>query len=142
MACSSCSPTIKQYGAEPANIQWKVVRGNTAVLSVDFLEADEDTPWDTSGWTYKATSYDPQGNVLDDLSVVETSPGSVQIIADSCVTEKWGIGYKAIVAELQFDLQIVIPGVVVTDGVEDDTIWTPIVGTICVIGNVTPGGSL
>jgi hypothetical protein len=142
MACSSCSPTIKQYGAEPVSIQWKVVRGNTAVLSVDFLEADEDTAWDTAGWTYKATSYDPQGNVLDDLSVVSTGPGSVDIVADSCVTEKWGTGYKSIVAELQFDLQVVIPGVAVTDGVEDDTIWTPIVGTICVIGNVTPGGSL
>jgi hypothetical protein len=42
-----------------------------------------------------------------------------------------------VVAELPFDLQITIP----TDG-PNDTIWTPVIGTICVLGDITPGGSL
>jgi hypothetical protein len=36
------------------------------------------------------------------------------------------------VAELTFDLQVVI---------ENETVWTPVIGTISVIGDVT-GGSL
>jgi hypothetical protein len=141
MACSSCGNSIAQYGADPINIQWKVVRGDTATLTVDFLEIDETTAFDTAGWTYKATSYDPQGNVLDDIAV-EATTGSVTLTADSCITENWGTGYKNVVAELQFDLQVTIPGVTVSGVEEEPTIWTPIIGTICVYGNVTPGGSL
>ena len=141
MTCSSCYSQIQQYGAEPASVQWKVVRGDTATLTVDFLDIDETTPFSTTGWTYKATSYDPQGNVLDDLAV-EATTGSVTITADSCITENWGTGYKSIVAELQFDLQVTIPGATVSGVTADDTIWTPVIGTICVYGNVTPGGSL
>ena len=141
MACSSCGNSIAQYGADPINIQWKVVRGNTATLTVDFLEIDESTAFDTAGWTYKATSYDPQGNVLDDIPV-EATTGSVTLTADSCITENWGTGYKNVVAELQFDLQVTIPGETISGVEEESTIWTPIIGTICVYGNVTPGGSL
>ncbi len=97
--------------------------------------------WDTAGWTYKATSYDPLGNVLDDLPV-EATTGSVTISVDSCITENWGTGYKNIVAELPFDLQVTIPGISVSGSETEDTIWTPVIGTICVLGNVTPGGSL
>ncbi len=43
---------------------------------------------------------------------------------------------KSVVAELPFDLQVNIP----TAG--ENTIWTPIIGTITVIGDVSPGGSL
>jgi hypothetical protein len=137
MACGYCSNTIDKYGADPINVQWTVVRGNTATLTVDFLEADEVTEWDTEGWTYKATSYDPQGNVLDDLPV-EIDGGSITLVVPDCTTEKWGTTYASVVAELQFDIRVTIPG----EGSFSDTIWTPIIGTICVLGNVTPGGSL
>ena len=136
MTCSSCSTQIQKYGADPVSIQWKVVRGDTATLEVQFLENDETTPFDTDGWTFKATSYDPTGSVLDDLLVTSTT-GVATITADSCLTENWGIAYKTVVAELPFDLQITIPAVT-----GDPTVWTPIIGTICVLGDITPGGSL
>ena len=136
MTCSSCSPQIQKYGADPANVQWKVVRGDTASLEVEFLEVDETTPFDTDGWTYKATSYDATGSVLDDLMVTATT-GSVVITAEPCLTEKWGTAYKTVVAELPFDLQITIPA-----ATGEDTVWTPVIGTICVLGDITPGGSL
>jgi hypothetical protein len=136
MTCSSCSPQIQKYGADPASVQWKVVRGDTASLEVEFLEADETTPFDTDGWTYKATSYDATGSVLDDLPVTATT-GVATITVDPCITEKWGTAYKTVVAELPFDLQITIPAV---SG--EPTVWTPVIGTICVLGDITPGGSL
>lgn len=136
MTCSSCSPQIQKYGADPASVQWKVVRGDTASLEVEFLEIDETTPFDTDGWTYKATSYDATGSVLDDLPVTATT-GVATITVDPCITEKWGTAYKTVVAELPFDLQITIP---VASG--EPTVWTPVIGTICVLGDITPGGSL
>jgi hypothetical protein len=130
MTCSSCSPQIQKYGADPASVQWKVVRGDTASLE------DETTPFDTDGWTYKATSYDATGSVLDDLPVTATT-GVAMITVDPCITEKWGTAYKTVVAELPFDLQITIPA---ASG--EPTVWTPVIGTICVLGDITPGGSL
>lgn len=141
MACGYCVNAIEKYGYEPANIQWKVVRGDTASLTIDFLENDESTEWDTDGWTYKATAYDSKGNVLDDLEI-EAEEGSVTVIAPSCITENWGTTYGSIVAELQFDVRVIIPGETVSGSSTSDTIWTPVIGTICVLGNVTPGGSL
>jgi len=129
-----CSPTIEKYGATPANIQWTIVRGDTGVLQFDFVEVDEVTPVDMEGWLFKATAYDPSGDVFDDLTV-DVFVGYVVITAPVSITSNWGTKYKSVVAELPFDLQITIPG-------EVDTVWTPIVGTICVLGNVTPGGSL
>jgi hypothetical protein len=38
---------------------------------------------------------------------------------------------------LPFDLQITIPA-----ATGEDTVWTPVIGTICVLGDITPGGSL
>ena len=38
-----CSPMIEKYGANPAHVQWTVVRGDTAFLQVQFYEADETT---------------------------------------------------------------------------------------------------
>jgi len=136
MANCGCSNDIEKYGANPVNIQWKVVRGDTAVLTIDFLDTDETTPFDTDGWTYKATTYDPQGDVLDALEVTATT-GSVTITADACITENWGKGYKSIVAELQFDLVAYIP-----QTGSSNYVWTPVLGTIVVLGDVTPGGSL
>jgi hypothetical protein len=130
-----CTPTIEKYGANPANIQWTVVRGDSATLKIEFLEDDEVTYFDTEGWTYSATAYDPTGDVLDELEVVGFE-GYANIKISSIITGYWGSKYKSVVGELPFDLQVTIP----QSG--DDITWTPVVGTICVLGDVTPGGSL
>jgi hypothetical protein len=52
------------------------------------------------------------------------------ITAPSDITVEWGSTYGSVVAELLFDLQV-------DTGTQ---IWTPIVGTISVVGDV--GGSL
>lgn len=127
--------TIEKYGATPANIQWTIIRGDTATLKVDFLETNEITGFDCTGWTYKATAYDPNGDVLDDL-IVTPSTHSVVVTAPASLTLNWGSTYKNVVAELPFDLQVNIPA----SG--ENTIWTPVLGTICVLGDVSPGGSL
>ena len=119
------------HGADPANVQWKVVRGDTAVLKIEFLENDEKTYFDTSDWEYAATTYDFRGDVLDQLEVI-VYDNYVEIVASPEITSLWGEGYRTVVAELAFDLQVTIDG---------DAIWTPIVGTIKVLADVT-GGSL
>jgi hypothetical protein len=118
-------------GAEPAIVQWTLVRGDTSPLLVQFYEPDEETFYDISGWEFAATSYDYKGDVLDELEVVPGN-GSVNIVAPASITQFWGTGYKKVVAELAFDLQVTI---------DNDTVWTPVIGTIKVLGDVT-GGSL
>jgi len=124
----SCSPEI--FGANPANLKWQVVRGDTSSIRVEFFENDEVTPFDTSDWEFAATTYDFRGDVIDEL---ETSSGNgyVDITAPADITSLWGSGYTSTVAELAFDLQVTI----------DDMVWTPVIGTITVLGDVT-GGSL
>ncbi len=136
-----CTPTIEKHGASPANIQWTVVRGDDATLKIEFLEDDETTYFDTDGWEYTATSYDANGQVLDDLPVV-SGDGYAEIKIPSTTTEYWGTKYTTVVAELPFDLQVVIPGATVSGSSEPSTTWTPVIGTICVLGDITPGGSL
>ena len=126
------------YGANPISIKWNVVRGDTATLDIDFLQANETTAYNTSAWTYKATAYDVSGDVLDELITTATS-GSVIITAPASQTLNWGSSYKNVVAELPFDLQVIIEA---GSGAGEDTVWTPIVGTIVVLGDVSPGGSL
>jgi hypothetical protein len=118
------------FGADPARIKWQIVRGDTSPLRVEFLEDDELTYFDTSDWTFEATSYDPQSDFLDSLEVT-AGEGYVDIMAPASITKFWGTGYKSIVTELTFDLQVII---------DENTIWTPLIGTISVIGDVT--GSL
>ena len=120
----SCSPEI--FGANPANVKWQVVRGDTASLRVEFYENDETTPFDTEDWVFSSTSYDFRGDVLDDLEV-EAGDGYVVITAPAEITEFWGAGYTSTVAELAFDVQVDIDG----------TTWTPVIGTISVLGDVT-----
>lgn len=129
-----CVSTIEKYGATPANIQWTVVRGDNANLLIEFFEDDEETPFTTSGWTYKATAYDSVGDVLDNLATTSTA-GAVEIKVPASVTASWGSNYRSVVAELPFDLQVFIEG-----GYDpvNDTTWTPVIGTICVIGDVSP----
>lgn len=130
-----CTPELEKLGATPANIQWTVVRGDTATLKVEFFEDDETTYFDTTGWTFAATSYDSDGDFLDELTVT-AEDGYVIISAPADVTANWGTSFKSVVAELPFDLQVTI------DDAGDITTWTPVIGTICVIGDITPGGTI
>ena len=130
-----CAPTVEKYGASPANIQWTVVRGDTATLLVEFLEDDEVTPFDCDDWTFRATAYDPMGNVLDNLTVTVVD-NEATITAPASVTEDWGTGYSQVAAELRFDLEVIIEG---GSGANADTVWTPVIGTICVLSDMTPG---
>lgn len=129
-----CVSTIEKHGATPANIQWTVVRGDNANLLIEFFEDDEETPFTTSGWTYKATAYDSIGNVIDNLATTSTA-GAVEIKVPASITADWGTGYRSVVAELPFDLQVFIEG---GSAPANDTTWTPVIGTICVIGDVSP----
>ena len=122
-----CGPEI--IGADPVRIKWNVVRGDTASLRVEFLDNDEVTYFDTSDWEYVASSYDPKGDIIDELTV-NPGEGYVDIVAGSDLTQFWGTGYGSALAELTFDLQVTI----------DDTVWTPVIGNILVIGDVS--GSL
>ena len=117
-----------QFGYRPINLKWNIVRGDTAKLKVEFLENDEATPFDTEGWEYSSSAYDARGDFLDELEVI-VEDGYVQIVASSDITENWGVGAGAVIAELVFDLEVTI----------NDEVWTPVLGTIIVAGDVTGG---
>lgn len=129
MTVIACCPE-DYFGSNPIIIKWNVVRGDTAKLRVQFFENDETTLFSTTGWEYASSAYDSKGDVLDELEVV-VGNGYIDIVAASDITANWGIGSASVVAELAFDLEIII----------DDTVWTPILGTISVIGDIT-GGNL
>jgi hypothetical protein len=126
---SPCSPEI--FGADPAIIKWNIIRGDTSPMKIEFYQNDETTPYDMTGWTFISTAYDFKGDILDELDVV-AGEGFVEITASSDITALWGTGYNKVVAELAFDLQVTVDGT---------TVWTPVIGTITVLGDVT-GGSL
>lgn len=135
---SSSLSSIDQVGASPINIQWKVVRGDTATLKIEFLEDDEVTPIDISDWTFVSSSYDSSGDTLDELTV-EKYTGYVVITALSEITKLWGVGYKNTVLELPFDLEIVIPNDE-SGAIESEITWTPVIGTIVVLSDITGTG--
>jgi hypothetical protein len=120
------------YGANPTNIQWTVVRGDTSRLRVDFLTGNSSTYQDTTDWVYSASSYNPKTKVVDVLDV-NAGDGYVEITAVPEITSTWGEGYASVVAELSFDLQV-------TTGEGD--VWTPIIGNIVVIPDITPNNTL
>lgn len=124
MAC--CEKEI--FGADPVNIRWQVVRGDTSTLKIEFLENDEITIYDTSDWEYVASAYDRKTDIIDELEV-EAHSGYVILTAPSEITANWGTTYSGTVAELQFDLEVTIDGMV----------WTPVIGTISVFGDISGG---
>lgn len=120
---------VEKFGSDPAVLKWSVVRGDSSLIRIDFLNNDEITNYDTTGWLFEASAYDPKTDILDPLTVVPGS-GYVQIKIDPDLSAYWGTAYRSTVAELLFDLQVTI----------DDTVWTPVIGTITVLGDVS--GSL
>lgn len=125
---TTCEPEF--FGADPSNIKWNVVRGDTAELKIEFYENDEVTPYDTTGWEYAASAYDFRGDVVDELTVVP-GVGYATILIEPEISSLWGEGYRSSVAELAFDLEVTV---------DADTVWTPVIGTISVIADVTAGG--
>ena len=135
---SSVTASIDQVGASPINIQWKVVRGDSATLKVEFLEDDEVTFVDISDWAFVSSSYDASGDTLDELTV-EKYTGYVIITALSETTKLWGTGYRNTVLELPFDLEIIIPNDE-SGAIEPEITWTPVIGTIVVLSDITGTG--
>ncbi len=129
MTTSTCCPD-EYFGSNPIIIKWNIVRGDTAKLRVEFFDNDEVTLFNTNGWEYASSAYDSRGDLLDELEVIE-GDGYIDIVASSDITANWGTGVGSVIAELAFDLEVII----------DDTVWTPILGTIKVAADVT-GGSL
>lgn len=125
---STCTPE-ELFGSDPAFVRWQVVRGDTASLRVEFFEDDESTPYDISGWTFTSTAYDQFDDALD-LLTVTAGNGYVEIVAPASITANWGNGFRSLVAEVPFDLQVTL---------EDNTVWTPVLGNITVLGDVTLG---
>jgi len=123
-----CEPQI--FGADPVNVRWSVVRGDTATLRVEFYEPDETTYIDIDDWVFTATAFNRRQEIFDELEL-DISNGYVDIIATPDITETWGTGIGGRVFELSFDLQVEL----------EDRIWTPVLGTITVLGDVT-GGTL
>ena len=121
--------SLQKVGIKPVNMKWYVTRGDSSSIRVQFLEQDEETSIDTSAWQFEATAFNSKDQVFDDLEVT-VEGNEIVITANSDVTEFWGTGIKTTVAELSFDLQAII---------DPFTIWTPISGTIIVLGDVTGG---
>jgi hypothetical protein len=121
---------FNNFGANPAYIQWKVVRGDTAVLRVEFYDQDEKNPYDTTGWTFICTVHNKRTGQFFDLDV-EGGNGFATITATPSVTEQWGSGITNLVAQLDFDLEVTIQ----ENG--DTIVWTPVIGIISVIGDIT-----
>jgi hypothetical protein len=113
-------------------INWKVVRGDTSRLRIEFLENNEVDGYDTSDWTYTSTAYDKFTGIAHTLDVTP-QPGYVDIIAPADVTAEWGTARSGIAAELDFDLQVTF---------DDDTVWTPVIGVISVSADMTLYGGL
>lgn len=124
---ATCGP--HHLNNSPINIKWDIVRGDTATLKVEFFENDETTYIDISQWDFSASAYDPITEIRDDLEVI-VSTGYVEILAESFITENWGIDSTSsgLIARLNFDLQAIT---------NDDITWTPISGTINVSADVS-----
>jgi hypothetical protein len=113
-------------------INWKVVRGDTSRLRVEFLENNEVDNYDTSDWIYTSTAYDKATGIAHSLSVTP-QPGYVDIVASADLTAEWGTARSGISAELDFDLQVAF---------DDNTVWTPVIGVISVSADMTLYGGL
>jgi hypothetical protein len=124
----ACS-TDEFVGADPAQVKWRVVRGDTSSLEFHFLENNETTFLDLSDWEFYATAFNSKTNSADYLDV-SVDGGTVTVTADSDITQTWGAGVNQSVSlELRFDLQ--------ATRISDGVVWTPVIGIIQVISDVT-----
>ncbi len=114
------------FGADPAFVQWKVVRGDTSRIRIEFYEADGETAYNIAGWTFLSSAYDLVNGGFDALTVTAGS-GYVDITAPANLTATWGTGQTSVVTELSFDLQVTISG----------EKWTPVLGKITVLADLT-----
>ena len=114
------------FGADPAFVQWKVVRGDTAKIRIEFYETDGETLYNITGWTCLSSAYDLKNGGFDALTVT-AGTGYVDITAPANLTKTWGTGQTSIVTELSFDLQVTI----------SSEIWTPVIGKITVLADVS-----
>jgi hypothetical protein len=114
------------FGADPAFVQWKVVRGDTAKIRIEFYETDGETLYNITGWTFLSSAYDLKNGGFDALTVT-AGTGYVDITAPASLTKTWGTGQTSIVTELSFDLQVTI----------SSEIWTPVIGKISVLADVS-----
>ena len=114
------------FGADPAFVQWKVVRGDTAKIRIEFYQTDGTTFYDISTWTFKSSAYDLKDGGFDTLTVT-AGTGYVDITAPATLTKTWGLGQSTVVTEMSFDLQVTI----------NSEIWTPVIGKITVLADVS-----
>lgn len=124
MAYNSTSPIL--IGSEPSNIKWTIVRGDDASALFEWYEDDGVTLKNTSTWTYAASAYDPKTKTKYTLNCT-AGTGNVTVAIPNTTSALWGTGSAAIIAELNFDLQITISG----------KKWTPILGNIIVRSDIT-----
>jgi hypothetical protein len=114
-------------GSTPVNIEWNVVRGDTATLRVDFLEDDEVTPYDIATWGIECTVYNPKNGANNDLEITKNA-GWIVVTARSDLTAQWGDGIRYRANELNFDIEVTL---------NDGTVWTPVIGVISLIADVS-----
>jgi hypothetical protein len=130
MANYNNSSNLSSFGADPCYAKWNVVRGDTATFKIEFFQQDGKTIEDISDWTFASSTYDSKGNTVDSLTV-DVFDGYVIVTAPPSITTTWGEGFKTIVKELSFDVEVTK---------SSTEIWTPVIGTITVLGDVTRGG--
>jgi len=124
MAYNTNSPIL--IGSEPSNIKWTIVRGDDASATFEWYEDDEVTFKNTSTWTYAASAYNPKTKTKYTLTSTAGN-GKVTISIPNTISSLWGTGSTAIVAELNFDLEVTIAG----------KKWTPVLGNIVVRSDIT-----
>ena len=119
------------FGNTPANIKWEINRGDSAELKIQFFESDEVTFWDTEGWDFVASAYDPVNDAVEELETFLDEDG-IRLRVDSNLSAEWGSGFGKVVLNLPFDLKAIIPG-------NPENTWTIISGTIVVNADVSSG---
>jgi len=125
---NNCCSDNQILGSDPISIRWNIVEGDTGSLTVDFFENNEVDRFDMTGWVFQSTVFDPKTNSTYVLDVETLENGSIVITADASTTSSWGNQLPFQTKQLQFDIQGVFEGTVV---------WTPVIGTIVLIGDVS-----
>ena len=110
-------------GSEPPQIEWTLVRGDTAAFRVHVTDNSK-TPLDLDGWTFAMDFYRPSTDTI----VLSTTPS----ITNDDILGSFTVALGASQSELlqtedQFDIQIS----------NDETVWTVGKGSVIVIEDIT-----